>query len=267
MKNSIKLFTKVLLVVLLSQPTQAQQTIAGKKTIQDKYAKKIGNLRFSKATVHFKKIFSNEVMTDTIQVMNNASYTIKLGQARTASHLKVKMEADSLLPDSATNIIIYYDAAKRNDFGMVVERIMITTTDSLVKNKLINVSASIEPYFAPMTAEDSSLAPRATLLDTLLNYGEVKQGDSIYAKVRVINTGKRPLQIHTAKTSSGTVTSKIENRLVAPGDTTAVNLLLRTASIIGDDTKKVVIYCNDPYRPKPEFLLRGKTIAIKRDDH
>jgi hypothetical protein len=253
-----KIISLVGLSICFLHASSQNVVVSSNPTTNDRFSKKSGNLRMSNSIVKIGKIKSNESRTDTLRVYNDAARTMTLGFAKIPKHMLVKSGADSLLPKMETWIAVTYDAAKRNDYGYVLDRFEITTNDSMQPKKPVSISAYIIEYFPVMSAEDSANVQKAKWQETTYNYGKIKKGDRVAHKFFVTNEGKRDLYIR--KTTSNCICMKtIEvTDTIAPGKTGFVNIEFDSSNKEGKDSRRMTVFLSDPAKPEVMLELKGE---------
>ena len=124
------------------------QTIAAQPTLNDQYSKKIGNLRFSQSTLGFGKVANNEKKQDTIRIMNSGKTTINLFAQSKNNFSTVTFSTTKLPPDAVGWILIAYDFSKRDEYGFILDRILINSDDvvkPLIIRKVKTTCGCIKP--------------------------------------------------------------------------------------------------------------------------
>ena len=93
-----------LLLVLLFQacPLAAQRSlVASEPTTNDRFPKKVGNLRFSDSVLKLGKVRSNELRSDTLKVLNTATSSIRWELPKDVpTHLRITLSGEELASGS-----------------------------------------------------------------------------------------------------------------------------------------------------------------------
>src|SRR5436190_13870806 len=115
-------FVLIMLTVVAGHFAIGQGTLVNAGgTLKDRFSKKTGNLMFSATTLKMGRIKNNSVKTDTIKIYNSGNSTITLSLEKVPAHMTVNLQSASLTPNSETLISVMFDAAKRNDYGFVLD--------------------------------------------------------------------------------------------------------------------------------------------------
>jgi hypothetical protein len=254
-----KYFVLIILTVVTVHLAMSQGTlVSAGGTLKDRFSKKAGNLMFSATTLKLGRIKNNSAKTDTIKVYNSGNSTITLSLEKVPAHMTVNLQSASLAPNSETLITVMFDAAKKNDYGFVLDRFDLATNDAEQPKKPLSVTATIEESFLLATADDSLQAPKARWSESNYDYGRVKQGDKISHEFVVRNDGKKDLLIHKAKTSCSCLKTNISKTTVAAGDSSIVKVDFDSFGKEGRDSRKVDVYLNDYLNPDVSIEIKGE---------
>lgn len=257
MKIKIILFLGLLLCSSLI--LSAQQTLVqGEPTLEDRFPKRIGELRFSKTTAHLGTIFNNEIKVDTILLFNGGEQplSIALGE-KLPDYLKVELSPSKLEPGSQGIILLRYDANFRKEFGFHFERVILRTNDTEMAEKNINITLSIKEYFPPPDPTDTLISQKARTPESTYNFGRIQQGDKARHDFVIYNDGQRELKIHHAKNVCGCIKTSFSKNLIAPGDSSIATVEFDSFGKEGSNSNETLIFLNDPAQPEIRFTIMG----------
>lgn len=229
------------------------QTISAPPTINDQYTKKIGNLRLSLSTVNFGKVFTNETKVDTIEILNAGKIPLTLEIPPTNNYSNVTISKNKLAPEETAIIIINYNFSKRDDYGFVLDRILINTNDNDQPQKNINVSATIQEYFSPA----DTLLPKARIPETIFSYGSITAGQKSDHDFTISNDGVKPLIIRKVKSTCGCIKATATKSEIAPGETGVVHVEFDSFGKEGKDSRIISVFLNDPTMPEVKLEVNG----------
>jgi hypothetical protein len=194
MKRTLLLFTLILFggLAALAQPATG---------IETQYPAKSGHLRFFQQNFSFNNVYITEIKTDTVKMYNewNQIMTIAIGDL--PAYLTAKAIPAQLKPQQKGVIIVSYDGSKRNDWGFVGDRFTLNTNDSVEPQKTIGISAFITEDFTKITPEQLKVAPVIKFDTTTVDFGTIKEGDTIKAIFVFKNLGDSLLRIRKVKHS------------------------------------------------------------------
>ena len=247
-----KIFFVVLLSIFICDLGYAQ-TISAPPTINDQYAKKIGNLRFSQSTLNFGKVLTNESRQDTIQIMNAGNATLNLEVHGSNNYSTVVINKTKLAPEETGTIIVNYNFAKRDDYGFILDRILINTNDTDQPQKNINVSATIQEYFSL----SDTLLPKARIPETIFSYGSITAGQKSNHDFKITNDGVKPLIIRKVKSTCGCIKTSVTKSEIQPGETGIVHVEFDSFGKEGKDSRTINVFLNDPKMPEVKLEVSG----------
>jgi hypothetical protein len=130
-------------------------------------------------------------------------------------------------------LAVGFIACKNNDTKKIVE-------DPLLKVNLDSV---------PKTS--------VLVLDSLIDFGTVKEGEKVNREFRLVNIGKNPLIIQYANASCGCTVAEKPKEPILPGDTGIVKASFDSKDRVGIADKRITIISNADTLIKP-LILRGK---------
>ncbi len=250
-----------LLLVLLFQayPLAAQRSlVASEPTTNDRFPKKVGNLRFSDSVLKLGKVRTNELRSDTLKVLNTATSSIRWELPKDVpTHLRISLSGEELASGSEGWIAIRYDAREKNDFGQVFDRLILSTTDTDLPQKVITISANITEYFAPLSTEDSAVVQRSRIPETVFDFGTISQGTKVEHAFPVYNDGQRELILRHTRSACGCIKTVIAKQLLAPGDSTVIQLTYDSFGKEGKESRNFQLFQNDPAAPEVRFEVKG----------
>ena len=247
--------------VIYSFPAFSQSMIVSTEaTVKDKYPKKIGNLRLSANVLAMLTVKSNASKSDTIKIFNAWNQPMTVGFSKVSLHIKMEAVPGKIEPGKTGFVICHYDAAKKNDYGFVMDKIILQTNDSLQPNKTVSITANIEEYFPPMNSLDSANAPRAGFTESRFDFGKVNQGEKVQHNFEIKNTGKKELLIRKTKSSCGCTVSQLEKTTVPPGESTFIKVTFNSSGRQGKEDRDITVITNDPFKPVSVIFLNGEVM-------
>ena len=227
-------------------------------TIQDRFPKRVGTLRFSATTLALGKIKNNITRTDTIRVYNSGFKPVKISTAgKMSPAVQVTVGTPDLAPSAEGWIIVQYDPSKKNDYGFVLDRFSLNTTDSIQPSKNLNITANIQPSFNVMTAADSAIVQKSRVGSQVFEYGTIRAGEKPAHDFMLYNDGKSDLRIFKSKTSCVCLKTTFGKEVIPAGDSTNIHIEFDSYGKEGNDSRKVNIYMNDPARPELTLEVKG----------
>ncbi len=228
-------------------------------TIADQYPHKIDNIRLKVRSFTFGKIYSDTVATKYIQVFNEGKVPVKIVPARVLpKHLKFKAMPQTLKPKEQGIISLTYDAAAKNDWGYVYDRIYLIFGNKDGNSQPIGVSAHIAERLSPDFLKNP---PRFTLLGSkTYDFGKLKAGEKVTHVFEYQNTGRNDLIIRKASASCGCTATSQDKKILKPGEKGFIKAVFNTAGRLGKQHKTITVITNEPdEKGKPK---RSETILV-----
>ncbi|MCD6366775.1 MAG: DUF1573 domain-containing protein [Bacteroidales bacterium] len=228
--------------------------IPRQKTVEDYYPQKMGDLRLKSNHLAFMNIKNTEVRTDSLNIVNTGAAPITIGFERVPAHLILKAVPATLKPNQKGHIIATYDAAKKNDWGFVIDRVNLTINGQRVTNNRLSVSATIKEDFSKMVEKDKKNAAHVTFDTLTFNFGTINQGDVVSHNFKLKNTGKSDLLIRKIKSSCGCTATAPESKVIGKGKSSSIKATFNSRGKVGKQHKTITVITNDP--DHPETILR-----------
>jgi hypothetical protein len=107
--------------------------------------------------------------------------------------------------------------------------------------------------------------PKAVAVDPIGDVGTVAKGDNAAHDFVIKNDGTADLQITNVQPACGCTVARYD-KVIAPGKTGLIHVVVDTTTFSGAITKAVTVYTNDPQTPQIQLTVRAKVepyIAVK----
>jgi hypothetical protein len=103
-------------------------------------------------------------------------------------------------------------------------------------------------YNGPVTIEkDKAYFTQASLNETSVDFGKVKEGDTLSHIFKISNTGKEPLVIYKTSGSCDCVAAVVTKEMIPPGKEVDITTYFNTKGRKGPQNKTLELTCNtDP---------------------
>ncbi|MCX7953968.1 MAG: DUF1573 domain-containing protein [Bacteroidales bacterium] len=234
------------------------------KTIEDDYPIQVGDIRLKTNHLAFMDTYIGKLKTDSIPVYNSSDKEVKLSYTGIPSHISIKTVPESLKPKQKGDIIITYDAAKKQDYGFVSDRFQLLINNESPSNNTITVSAKILDDFSSLTPEQKANAPKAVFETLEYNFGTIKDGDVVEYNFKLKNEGKSDLIIRKVKASCGCTAVEPKEKIIKPGQSTSIYSKFDSRGRVGRQFKTITVITNDPNNA--EITLRIVGDVSKKED-
>ncbi len=256
MIRKISTFILVITFVCSCMNSFSQGTTA--PTFNDKYSKKLGNLRLSSTKFDLGRVKTTDYIYDTIRIFNAGKSQIKIQiLQKIPPYMRVLVKGSPLNPGGYGYISLTYDCSRRNDFGFTMDQVQLVTNDSAMLIKNIYITATITEFFPPAVMQDSMRA-KIRAGEQFYTYRLVKQGEIVIHDYKIFNEGKKPLQLHKVKPGGGNIKYTLSKKEILPGDSAVMHIEFDTSGKIGKDSRKISLFTNDAWMPEFVFELNGE---------
>ncbi len=94
------------------------------------------------------------------------------------------------------------------------------------------------------------------VLDTLYNFGTIKEGEKVEYSFRFKNTGTKPLIISEASASCGCTVPEKPQEPIKPGETSFIKVVFNSKGKVGENEKAINVSSN-AYPSFPILKLKG----------
>lgn len=107
-------------------------------------------------------------------------------------------------------------------------------------------------------AEDTSKNPKVIYQETVHDFGQVPQGEKLTYNFKVLNQGNIDLVIRKVNAACGCTAAVAEKAQIPPGEGTFIRVTFDTAGFVGDKTKTIRVYTNDPRNSSQVLEVRAR---------
>lgn len=282
-KNRTGVFTKAITVTSnATVPTQVLiikgEVLARKKDYKDTFTVVSGNMRMKSNHIAFMEIKNNEIKTDTLDIMNDWTKPMTLQVKLQLFFASCVVKPEKLNPKEKGMIILTYDAAKKNDWGLIYDYISIVTNDSLEPNKTITISANIIEDFSKDTVAQNKKLPKIIFTNDTYDFDTIKEGDTVKYGFEFKNKGKNNLIIRKVKASCGCTAAQIvgdnskknkktdvagsgnQEYVYKKGKGGKINVIFISAGRKGDQHKTITVITNDPQNSVITLNIKGQVL-------
>lgn len=219
----------------------------------DQYKFSVGPLKLTNNTINLGAIKNTQVLERKIEVINSENKPVNVYVTSENPHLTVSVSPTTLTKDQKATISIKYDAAQKNDWGFVTDKIQVKANDKTTGD--ITVAATISEDFSHYN-DNFEKAPVISLSETEYTLNDLDKNNTYMHELAIQNTGKSDLIIRKIKTSDSDLSVTASKNTVKPGKKVKVNLNLKTG-----EAKKLIkviqFTTNDPHNPIVTYKLIG----------
>jgi hypothetical protein len=255
-------FTKTLSVTTDADGGTIVLQIRGNVTGEDKsytgdFSMTNGNWKIKPGALNLGKIYlKDEFVTREIEILNAGTKTISyLNKADAPAHIKVTTNPVALAPGARGVVKIAFNGKLKNHYGFQSDKITLYTDDADTPQKSFTIFATLEDYFPALSSEEMAKAPKLRLSANALDFGRLRQHQTIQREITVSNSGKSVLELRSVQGNCDCVTTVADKKALKPGESTLIKISFNPEDRKGTQQKAVTIYSNDPQAPVQRFTF------------
>lgn len=216
------------------------------------YHYSLGKLKAGSPSLNLGNIFNDAVVEKSIDIVNTGDQPLTLTVKSENSHITSSVTPATLTKGQKGKIYIKYNAAGKNDWGFVTDKIYLTLNDG--SKGEISIAANIREDFSKVKPEE---APVAEFSEREVQLGNLAKNSVKKHEFYIQNTGKSPLIIRKITTSDNSVTASPSRTTIKPGKKAKISLALKTDDQAGTKKKIVSFTFNDPKNTLVSYKLTG----------
>lgn len=232
--------------------------IPKKKTLADKYPRKVGDLRLKSNHLPFVKVKHNQPRIDSLPVVNTSDDIMKVSFDNVPRHITLKLKPESLKPGEEGYIWGKFDPEKCDDWGFVIDRARIKINGETPPNNRLAITAKIVEDFSHLSEEELAKAPDINFDRTTYDFGTVKQNSKVTHVFTFSNEGKSNLKIRKIRATCGCTTVEPDKKIIKPGEKGSFKAIFHTGNRKGHQRKLIYFISNDPKKSNLRLTIKGK---------
>jgi hypothetical protein len=239
---------------------QIRGQVAGKSQQIDlgDFPTQYGTLRSKSSSFNLGKIFINQPPSPKeFTLYNGGDKAIGFtGKNEGPAYISIETPK-TLAPGEKGTIRLSYDARVKNQYGFVMDNVIINTDDQAQLSKSFSVYATIEEFFPVLSPEEAVSAPVLRIENPVLDLGRITQGHQVDRSISVRNPGKKELEIRSVQANCSCVIAIMEPVRIKAGGEGKLNISFVSQGRSGLQQKAVTLYSNDPRNPVQRVTLTG----------
>ncbi len=230
-------------------------------SVEEEFRNEIGGIRLRYSTFNMGKVFTTDESTEKRFEVYNGSDTVITFQENIEHppHVSVSFDPPSVEPGKIAEMVVLYDAKNKGDLGFSSDNITFYTDEPEgAQRKSVNLYATIEEYFPPMTAEEMKVAPHLKIDEPLHDFDKISQGERVTTEFRIVNSGQSQLEIRQLKGNCACITASIDKMKLQPGESAEIKVTFDSTQRKGNQQKSITVYSNDPTAPAQRMTIRAR---------
>ncbi len=239
-------FEKTIKVTSNGEPESQVLMIKGEvipkpPTIEESYPYNMNGLRLKLNRIEFSNVTINKKVSQEVKVFNSSDQPMKVAFAEVPAYIHLKISPEEIKPKTEAVIDATFDAALKNDWGMVNDRFAVIINDKNEPANKIFIRANIREDFAQLTEEQRKNAPKIEFDNTNFDYGTIEAGAKANHNFSFKNSGKSNLIIRKVMPSCGCTVANLKVNTVRPGETDTISVTFNSTNRSGTQNKTVTV--------------------------
>ena len=154
------------------------------------------------------------IKANVVKIINISVKPVKIEFEKIPKAMTITAVPKILKPMEKGKIVVKYDGTQINDYGLLINKIIVKQNGEWNKDNRLTVSANIHEDFTHLTKEELANAPLAIYSKRTFNFGSINQGDVVKTDFELKNAGKSDLILRKTKTTCSCTVVVPEKKLL-----------------------------------------------------
>lgn len=200
------------------------------------------------------RLTAREIKT---MVYNDGSEAIKiLAFENLPGFLKARSTPEVVAPKDSAHIVFTFSGNDSLAPGLYKGSVKLITTDRFHPRKELTYFIEVLPDFSSMKRSQLKRAPKMTLKQNTVDFGQIKAGGVFTSSIEVLNAGKSPLIIYGHHSDCSCAIPSYPEA-IQPGQKVLLPVTFDALFKEGNQSKVITLYTNDPTQPKIQLLVKA----------
>ena len=228
--------------------------------IEDTYPIDYGKLRLKSNELSLFKVKENENKTDTLHFYNPGTTQVTVGVGQLPPFIYIKTPTVVVPPRSDGNLIIVFKGDKKPSYGFISTNIALTINGESKPSYILKVTATVEEDFSKLSSSELANAPKIEFSSKTFDFGEIKAGKKVDYTIKILNKGKRDLQIRNLTATCECITARSSATTIPSGGSTDLKVTFDSTGKFGTQNKLITIVSNDPEHSTTVLRVAGSVL-------
>jgi hypothetical protein len=234
------------------------EVVPREKTPEELYPRETGNLRLRSNHISFGHVSPGSVRKDSLEIINLSDGEVDLSYSNVPGHIGLRTVPSRLKPGEKGFIIATFNAGQVNEWGIVTNSFRVLVNGESKGNNIIYLSVNIQEDFSKLSKEEREKAPAITFENRVLDFGSIRQGESVEHDFAFSNTGKSDLVIRRVRSGCGCTATEPQKTLLRPGESSSIKAVFNSGGFSGRQSKTITVISNDPADPNIILRITGE---------
>ncbi len=266
-KNRPGPFVKTITVSSNAENRNVVLKIKGYVRVQDdpfsEFRYSIGNVRLKNIHAAMGTVLKGETKKKIIEIVNaSATEPVKVEFKDLPGYLDVKITPAQLKPGEKGIMEIVFHSDMIDDWDYIIDRLELLVNDQSLPDNTFTVTSVIREDFSKLTTEMLNKAPRISVENEKINFGNVPPSKKVENEFLIKNIGETELIIRKVRASCGCTAAEPAVKTIRPGRSTSIKTVFNPTGKSGKQKYAITIITNDPKNYKKILWLEG-TVATE----
>lgn len=236
--------------------TVTANVIGRPRTIDETYPLSLGGgLKANILYRTFEYVGNGTSKSMTVEFINTSKEPVKLSASADGSgYLEVFVPGSVASGEVISATFTYNLTGPTPVYGILTDRVFLTINGKKSDLPISCTAIAVDDF----SYLDRSEAPVCSIEPAIYNFGTVKQGKDLSAKITITNKGNDPLIIRNVDSRRNARCDLKSGTVIEAGREIIFNAGMTAEGIYGIATSSIVLIVNDPERPMREIKLAAE---------
>jgi hypothetical protein len=225
--------------------------------VEDLFPTVINGLRLKSTQISINNVEPEKKTTQSTEVYNSTDKPLNIKFVNLPNYIAIKVVPEAIPAKSKASLEVTYDAAIKNDWGLVWDNIRFQLNGKDSSAYTLAVSANIQEDFGKLTQEQKQNAPNIDVPNSIFEFGTIKQGEKVQHEFAFKNIGKSNLIIHKVQTTCGCTVANMQSQVIKPGESSVISVSFDSHGKSGVQDKGITVLSNDPSNSRIMLHIKG----------
>ena len=222
----------------------SSESIVKKLSPEEEYPVAIGNYLLKTKELSFNRVGLNEKKTISLEVFNNSNTPITQKMFKLPKYITVDFTPAVIPAKTEAKVNVNLDVQDPNLYGDLSGEIILLINDT---RQSFPYSATVAEDFSKWTSLQKTNSGKINVSTSEIKFDNSNSGNNKILKIS--NSGKSNLNVHTIKTSDPSITVSKSNFVVTPGEIAEIKVKIDSKKIQSNMSSSLAIITDDPNMP------------------
>lgn len=233
--------------------------IGNERTVSKKYPVDMGALKLRNGVVMIGKVTQGKGKTAYLDGYNKSNDTIRPVIENLPKYIQASVTPEIVPPGELVSFSFYFQGEKCKEWGLLNDTISIRPNIGDTPHPM-SLAIIVEEDFSNLSPAELETAPKLSQDVDRIDLGQVELNSTtpVTAKMRLTNTGQKPLKIHRIYTTDPGISINSKSESIKPGKSTELEVTFDpSVQPTGIINAKFTLITNDPSAPTRTIRIVG----------